>query len=564
MKKLLIFLPALILLALLPGSLAEAAPMRYNSLNNGLVAFWKLDEESGTRYDSVGNNHLTDNNTVGRSAGVVGEAARFVSSNSEDLSISDNADMSPTGDFTIAGWFYFDDPSNTQTRLISKYTGAPSVSYHLSLYSTVAFAVYDDSSYTGYGVYSGYSSGWNFIVAWVDTGSDTINLSVNGNTNGAAFTGNVNDSSAPFKIGSLNSQYSDIRVDAVGFWHRVLSPAERTLLYNNGNGMEYPFLEPTATPTSTSTPTGTRTPTATATATSTSSGQCSDCWNSPTPVTPTAPISGTTTPQNPYVPTVVTIQKPGGGLQPTAIPVANLPVPSVIDPQPVPTPNVISPTLISTPQPVSPTISISLTNVISPSFYIATPVSSTVVLSYSTPAALSAGGTVSGTTSFTSPGTAAYTDVVGIIVTTNGWIGEAVSYTGWLSGEVATLQATQTFTIATAPSWYAKDLPRPMANVGYTFDLMRADVDNQIRYSLSQWAWLGGYIVSLPIQLVKVLYQIVQFLGPLGLLLTWLLVMLPFVLVIKFLVFIQNLIISLLNFILKGFRFILDIIKLFL
>ncbi len=36
-----------------------------SSLLNGLVHYFKLDETSGTRYDSVGTAHLTDNNTVG-------------------------------------------------------------------------------------------------------------------------------------------------------------------------------------------------------------------------------------------------------------------------------------------------------------------------------------------------------------------------------------------------------------------------------------------------------------------------------------------------------------------
>lgn len=35
----------------------------------GIVSYWNLDEESGTRYDSHGGNHLTDNNSVTSAAG---------------------------------------------------------------------------------------------------------------------------------------------------------------------------------------------------------------------------------------------------------------------------------------------------------------------------------------------------------------------------------------------------------------------------------------------------------------------------------------------------------------
>ena len=42
-----------------------------------------MDEASGTRYDSYGNNHLTDNNTVTVAAGKKGSAASFAPANAE-------------------------------------------------------------------------------------------------------------------------------------------------------------------------------------------------------------------------------------------------------------------------------------------------------------------------------------------------------------------------------------------------------------------------------------------------------------------------------------------------
>jgi len=45
------------------------------TLNNGTyVSWWKLDEASGTRFDSIGNNDLTDNNSVTGNPGVVYDA----------------------------------------------------------------------------------------------------------------------------------------------------------------------------------------------------------------------------------------------------------------------------------------------------------------------------------------------------------------------------------------------------------------------------------------------------------------------------------------------------------
>jgi len=149
-----------------------------------------------------------------------------------------------------------------------------------------------------------------------------------------------------------------------------------------------------------------------------------------------------------------------------------------------------------------------------------------------------------------------------ILISGPGYISDMVSYTAWLSGEIATMQATNTFTIATAPAWYAPDLPRPMADVGYTFELMQVDIDTgTTRYSLTNWASLLGHIVSLPVQLAKTLYQIAQFLGPIGLFLTWLLIMLPFVLFIKLFVFIKNIFTSLLNTLIELVKILLDILN---
>jgi hypothetical protein len=153
--------------------------------------------------------------------------------------------------------------------------------------------------------------------------------------------------------------------------------------------------------------------------------------------------------------------------------------------------------------------------------------------------------------------------VTGILDTGSGWISNVVSYTDWLSGEVSTLQQTGTFTLASAPEWYAPDLPRPMADVGWTLEGLQTGIDSGERYSLSTWAWFAGYMTSLPVQLGKVVFQIIQFLGPLGQFVIWLFIMLPYKLWIKFLIFIKNIIISLFNFIIGVIRFALELIGIF-
>src|SRR5207247_6557818 len=81
----------------------------------GLVSYWKLDDVSDgsgpvTRLDSVGSNHLTDNNTVASAPGKIGNGADFESANNEFFSITDASQngLDITGDLTISCWVKFE------------------------------------------------------------------------------------------------------------------------------------------------------------------------------------------------------------------------------------------------------------------------------------------------------------------------------------------------------------------------------------------------------------------------------------------------------------------------
>jgi hypothetical protein len=109
-----------------------------------------------------------------------------------------------------------------------------------------------------------------------------------------------------------------------------------------------------------------------------------------------------------------------------------------------------------------------------------------------------------------------------------GLTGSILSYTTWLSGEIAALDHTDTFTLMVAPAWYAPYLPREMANVGWTFENLNAT--GGARYSVETWAGIFGSIISMPIKLSLNIWELFRFLGPFGLFVTWLLIMTPVVL----------------------------------
>lgn len=87
-----------------------------NSLSSDIQSYWKLDEPSGTRQDSFGNNPLTDNNNVGQASGIR-NAGALISSNY--LSHDNNASLQ-TGDinFSFSTWFYLNSTSTSIQRTI--------------------------------------------------------------------------------------------------------------------------------------------------------------------------------------------------------------------------------------------------------------------------------------------------------------------------------------------------------------------------------------------------------------------------------------------------------------
>jgi hypothetical protein len=220
------------------------------ALTDNLMAFWELEETSGTRVDSHGNNDLTDNNTVTSNPGIVGTAAQFTLANTEYLSIADNTDLS-TGDidYTLQAWVRLDTKATLQV-IAAKY-GASGTEreYHLRYNQSTDrfyFAV-NDTGGTAQPVESNNfgapsTATWYCIHVWHDSVNNQVGIAVNaGTANTDAATGGSNNSSYAFQLG-YSDQLGfalDGRLDQVGFWKRVLTSQERTELYNGGAGMTY-------------------------------------------------------------------------------------------------------------------------------------------------------------------------------------------------------------------------------------------------------------------------------------------------------------------------------------
>ncbi|OGL34495.1 hypothetical protein A3F05_01735 [Candidatus Saccharibacteria bacterium RIFCSPHIGHO2_12_FULL_47_17] len=222
-----------------------------NSLATNLKGYWKLDETSGTRADSVNGYDLTDNNTVTSATGKVSNAGQFTSANSEYLSTTDKSDLSAGDiDFSMAAWVYLD--SNTYGVIMGK--GDPNAGntyeYILQYDNGASRFMLSISASGGSGSVTANNFGaistgtWYFVVAWHDATANTINISVNnGTADSAAWTTGANNTAYEFTIGTYpvlhTGGYFNGRIDEAGFWKKVLSSQEKTDLYNSGSGNTY-------------------------------------------------------------------------------------------------------------------------------------------------------------------------------------------------------------------------------------------------------------------------------------------------------------------------------------
>lgn len=223
-----------------------------SALLDNLFAYYALEEASGERTDATGRgNNLTDNNTVTQAVGRVGQAASFASASSESLSRADNADLSSGDiDFTLAVWVFL--ASKTLPRAVickgDNVLNNNGVEYEI-LYNSVTdrfrFLI---GSGTSSALVNADNLGipatdtWYLIVAWHDAIANTINIQVNDGTVDSAADVAGQNTTDPFYIGRTElGLYMNGRIDEAGLWKRVLTAAERTALYNGGNGVTYPF-----------------------------------------------------------------------------------------------------------------------------------------------------------------------------------------------------------------------------------------------------------------------------------------------------------------------------------
>lgn len=220
-----------------------------NPLLDGLVSFYELNEQNGSRQDVHGTNDLIDMNTVGYATGIIDNAANFVASEEEYLICNSNPSLQ-LGDisFSFAFWINFSsiiDKSRIFTKDHEYHTDRELIC-HLRDTGKIRFTVFSDGqSPVHLESYDTVVSGnWYFVVIWFDGDAGETNIQINNGTiSSISHSGGVYVGDNPFIIGSQSNlgKYLNAKVDNFGFWKRVLDSTERSQLYNSGNGLAYPF-----------------------------------------------------------------------------------------------------------------------------------------------------------------------------------------------------------------------------------------------------------------------------------------------------------------------------------
>lgn len=227
---------------------SQGAAMPVNPVWDGLTAYYRMDETSGTNVaDALNLSNGTTTNTWNAS-GKKNYCAFFTGGTL--CTIPNTSSLTFSGSFTVSCWIYpTSDPPPAGAIFLHK---------GLALYN-YRF-VYNGGTYgTKYTIMfgGGINNGANEIVStdtftlnnWynvvaVYNSSSGKKLYVNGISRAnSSVTGTVTTNTGALYLGRYSNDAISYnffgKFDEIGLWNRALSPAEVTTLYNNGNGLFY-------------------------------------------------------------------------------------------------------------------------------------------------------------------------------------------------------------------------------------------------------------------------------------------------------------------------------------
>ncbi len=238
------------------------------SLLDGLVAHWKMDEESGARYDSHGVRHLLEDEfllSTGSVSGKFSNALHVIDNDSGNQGgLSANMNVAVPNGWSTCVWMRLSDTWdwNSGSASICELTGLGSSSSLkvVANFNTeepgleVMIRVARDGGGTADLIFdiSVTPNIWNLAIQIYNPLDEKLYLCLN-NTEPIDVKENViggfygtyleltqiSDLQLADVSGINNVDYVDI--DSLSIWNRVLTPDERSALWHHGHGLDYPF-----------------------------------------------------------------------------------------------------------------------------------------------------------------------------------------------------------------------------------------------------------------------------------------------------------------------------------
>ena len=219
------------------GALADSALQP--PLFSKLLAHWKLDETSGIRYDSHGSYDLTDHNDVGYAAGKIGNAADFVATSDQYLSLADQLSNNSTG-FAISFWY-----KGVGNGALVCCDDLDQQGWILFRNGSSFFILFSDANnHNWQGPDNQLTFGSTSDNVWT---SVVVSMTVDGKIScyqdGELVHSQTGFVFAPGGLTFGRHNFDSARLtgnlDSISLWHRALSPVEVTGLYNSGSGLGY-------------------------------------------------------------------------------------------------------------------------------------------------------------------------------------------------------------------------------------------------------------------------------------------------------------------------------------
>ncbi|MFA7709165.1 MAG: LamG-like jellyroll fold domain-containing protein [archaeon] len=221
------------------------------NLTTELLSYYNLDETSGAVLDSTGfRNGTIAGNTLQNQTGKIGTAYTF-DGTGDYIDFGDNT-ITGNQDFTLTAWVKLNVNSKTQGA-VSIGTATADLGAYLGFIATgYSYGNNNNVNYSYAGGFWNYNIGtgvneygdWTHIVMTYNAKASAIRLFVNGTEKISVNRTTLNLGTTTTRIGRILTDTSyDLngQIDEVGIWARTLTPDEVSTLYNNGNGLTYPF-----------------------------------------------------------------------------------------------------------------------------------------------------------------------------------------------------------------------------------------------------------------------------------------------------------------------------------